>query len=141
MNFNENEIVTLDIAIRKVEDGVFAAGASFQYRHVEGGSYRYEPFKVASLYIDNQDVTSTNKCILHALEQLSSEIPDDTKLVRIRSDMPHFHRGMKLKKILEPTFNKKVVIRIVPMLSRKHEEISLLINDAILRKESVVSDI
>lgn len=140
-DYSFDEVVYIDLCVTKLPDNKFIAGADFKKRDENG---KHHTFKVASLYIDNDDIDSNNKAIVHVLFILLDEIPPGTKLVKIKGNNSAFYKrrqleGKIVRKMAENDF--KVTVWHKRDLLNKNHNIALLANDALKRKSSVIADV
>lgn len=81
------------------------------------------------------------KCIKCLLKRLLKEVPEGVTQIIFRSDLPHLIRNRCYRKEIESLTNAEVFIKHVPMFGNKRNEIRLLANGALIRKNSVIGEI
>lgn len=134
--------VIVDFAALRIQNGAYIAGAAIDFLNFDDEEKRiYTPYKVASLYINDTEVNSMRKCIKWLLKRLSKEVLEGVTQIIFRSDLPHLICNRYYRKEIESLTNAEVFIKHVPMLGNKRNEIRLLANDALIRKNSVIGEI
>ncbi|HHT7153737.1 MULTISPECIES: hypothetical protein [Bacillus cereus group] len=138
----KSDKMIIDFAALRIQNGVYIAGAAIEFLNFDDEAKRiYIPYKVASLYINDTEVNSMRKCIKWLLKRLSKEVPEGVTQIIFRSDLPHLIRNRYYRKEIESLTGAEVFIKHVPMLGNKRNEIRLLANDALIRKNSVMGEI
>ncbi|TKA08067.1 hypothetical protein FA950_06610 [Bacillus thuringiensis] len=132
----------VDFTVLRIQNKAYIAGATIDFLNFDDEAKRiYIPYKVASLYINDTEVNSMRKCIKWLLKRLSKEVPEGVTQIIFRSDLPHLIRNRYYRKEIESLTGAEVFIKHVPMLGNKRNEIRLLANDALIRKNSVIGEI
>lgn len=132
----------VDFTVLRIQNGAYIAGATIDFLNFDNEEKRiYTPYKVASLYIDDVEINSMRKCIKWLLKRLLEEAPGGVTQIIFRSDLPHLIRNRYYRKEIESLTNAEVFIKHVPMLGNKRNEIQLLANGALIRKNSVIGEI
>lgn len=131
------DTMIVDLTVLRIQKGEYIAGAVLDYFSLdEEGECVYTPYKVVSMYIDNPEVNSMNKCIKYLLKRLLKEIPEDVTRIVFRSNLPHFKRNYHFKSELSGLTDAEIRIKQTKKLALK--ELQLLANDALSRKSSVI---
>lgn len=137
-----SDTLIIDFTALRIQNGAYIAGAAFDYFHMdEQGSRSYNSYKLASLYIDETEIDSIRKCIKWLLKRLLKEVPEGVTQIIFRSDLPHLIRNRYYRKEIENLTSAEVLIKRVPRLGNKRNQIRLLANDALTRKDSVIGEI
>ncbi|MGG1849491.1 hypothetical protein [Bacillus wiedmannii] len=137
-----SDTLIIDFTALCIQNGAYIAGAAFDYFHMdEQGSRSYNSYKLASLYIDETEIDSIRKCIKWLLKRLLKEVPEGVTQIIFRSDLPHLIRNRYYRKEIENLTSAEVLIKRVPRLGNKRNQIRLLANDALTRKDSVIGEI
>ncbi|PEU54120.1 hypothetical protein CN405_24010 [Bacillus cereus] len=132
----------VDFTVLRIQNEAYIAGATIDFLNFDDEAKRiYIPYKVASLYINDTEVNSMRKCIKWLLKRLSKEVPEGVTQIIFRSDLPHLIRNRYYRKEIESLTGAEIFIKHVPMLGNKRNEIRLLANDALIRKNSVIGEI
>ncbi|OJD51872.1 hypothetical protein BAU22_06525 [Bacillus sp. 4048] len=132
----------IDFTALRIKNGAYIAGVAIDFLTFDDEEKRiYTPYKVASLYINDTEVNSMRKCIKCLLKRLLKEVPEGVTQIIFRSDLPHLIRNRCYRKEIESLTNAEVFIKHVPMFGNKRNEIRLLANGALIRKNSVIGEI
>ncbi|MCU5242623.1 hypothetical protein OCA05_24070 [Bacillus cereus] len=138
----KSDTMIVDFTVLRIQNEAYIAGATIDFLNFDDEAKRiYIPYKVASLYINDTEVNSMRKCIKWLLKRLSKEVPEGVTQIIFRSDLPHLIRNRYYRKEIESLTGAEVFIKHVPMLGNKRNEIRLLANDALIRKNSVIGEI
>ncbi len=138
----KSDTMIVDFTALRIQNEAYIAGAAIDFLNFHDEKKRiYTPYKVASLYIDDTEVNSMTKCIKWLLKRLLEEIPGGVKQIIFRSDLPHLIRNRFYRKEIESLTDVQVLIKHVPRLGNKRNEIQLLANDALSRKSSVIGEV
>ncbi|MGG2116238.1 hypothetical protein AB1J99_10700 [Bacillus bombysepticus] len=138
----KSDTMIVDFTVLRIQNEAYIAGATIDFLNFDDEAKRiYIPYKVASLYINDTEVNSMRKCIKWLLKRLSKEVPEGVTQIIFRSDLPHLIRNRYYRKEIESLTGAEIFIKHVPMLGNKRNEIRLLANDALIRKNSVIGEI
>ncbi|WP_257140503.1 hypothetical protein [Bacillus wiedmannii] len=135
----KSDTMIVDFTVLRIQNEAYIAGAAIDFLNFDDEEKRiYTPYKVASLYIDGTEVNSMTKCIKRLLKRLLEEVPEGATQIIFRSDLPHLIRNRFYRKEIESLTDAQVLIKHIPRLGNKRNEIQLLANDALSRKSSVI---
>ncbi|MFD5259447.1 hypothetical protein ACFWJC_01005 [Bacillus wiedmannii] len=138
----KSDTMIIDFTALRIQNGAYIAGAAFDYFHMgEQESRSYSSYKLASLYIDEAEINSIRKCIKWLLKRLLKEVPEGVTQIIFRSDLPHLIRNRYYRKEIESLIKAEIRIKYIPQLGNKRNQIRLLANDALTRKNSVIGEI
>ncbi|OXB99490.1 MULTISPECIES: hypothetical protein [Bacillus] len=132
--------VIVDFTALGIQNGAYIAGVAIDLLHFDGEKNRiYTPYKVASLYIDDTEVNSMRKCIKWLLKRLLKEVPEGVTQIIFHSDLLYLiHNRYYQKEILTKA---EIRIKYIHQLGNKRNQIQLLANEALIRKNSVIGEI
>ncbi|MYL53311.1 hypothetical protein GLW08_08160 [Pontibacillus yanchengensis] len=144
--YGEHEVVYCTLAFTKSqESGVIAAGVQFVRKHkTTEGKTEHEVLKVASLYLDEPDLSSYNQACRAVMSRCISELPEGTKLVIFHSAQAVFNRNKAFVRQITPqaeSYGVEVKAKKFDRRNKATQEAELLANDAIKRKVSVINQI
>lgn len=133
--------VYLDLAVKTFETGEAVAGAVFKNRVTAGENetfYKYEPFKIASLYSEKE--ASKFSYIVKVILQMIEELPPGTEAVVVRSCASQFTQIRRLIKTFQgaPVNVRTLYYQRLKSIDR---EAFILCEDAAERKSNIFIEV